>query len=306
MGIGKGGGGPRPPDPVRTARDQYDWNRQAALDSARLNQVNQWTPFGGTYWTGEIGSPNRAQHTVLNPMLGRILFGGGYHPHFGGGGMGYGGGTDGGMAPQAHPWDMTGPVGGQAASPEPARQEQRRPVESDGGPSGADLAWPTGDDVDYGSPLAMAIGRGLDYIGMAAPKTTAALDLVDKGLDPREAHFAVDDYGGSPQGYDGGDWGGGDYDADVADTGWGFQMGGFTGLGTDNRLQPQRIAGRVHEGETVIPADQPEIQGLALALMGRDDDLSALLRDRGRNTRRSPMTSMPAAGGLAALLAGGR
>lgn len=82
--MGKGGGG-RGPDPVKTAQAQYDYNRRAALDSARFNQVNQWTPFGGTYWTGEIGSPDRTQHTVFNPIIARMLFGSSYHPHFGGG-----------------------------------------------------------------------------------------------------------------------------------------------------------------------------------------------------------------------------
>ena len=107
MGKSAGGGGGgvgTAPDPFQTAQQQRAFNTQAAMDSARMNQVNQWTPFGGTYWTGEIGSPNRAQHTVVNPILGRILFGGSYHPHFPGmggkGGVpGYGGGYPGGGMP---------------------------------------------------------------------------------------------------------------------------------------------------------------------------------------------------------------
>ena len=81
--------GPSPPDPVKTAQAQYEYNRKAAEDSARFNQINQCHAVGQYgYWSGEIGSPDRTQHTDYNPTLQRILFGDTYHPHFGGGGGG--------------------------------------------------------------------------------------------------------------------------------------------------------------------------------------------------------------------------
>ena len=38
--------GPSPPDPVKTAQAQYEYNRQAAEDSARFNQINQVDAVG--------------------------------------------------------------------------------------------------------------------------------------------------------------------------------------------------------------------------------------------------------------------
>ena len=70
-----GKGGPKPPDPVRTAQAQMDMNRQAALESAKLNQINQVTPWGSLQYTGELGSPDRAQHMALHPMDQRNLMG---------------------------------------------------------------------------------------------------------------------------------------------------------------------------------------------------------------------------------------
>ena len=363
----KGGGGPSPPDPVRTAQAQYDWNRQAALDSARLNQINQWTPFGGTYWTGEIGSPDRTQHTVYNPALNQAIFGslvpqmlaaysnpldfsgfqsitpmGGeawsgeapaalppamsYHPHFGGG-TGFGGGKGGGMRP--HPWEVMA-AGGVPGAPGPRRMAPR---------GGGSLRDP-GFDVGAWDRGAYGMNTGFDYLG--AGGLLDAIDNATGGALSAGFNAGVDEFGGlSAQegwGYDPGDVGGtdtggfggmsdaetggyggydpsGDYggfdDGDTGgdddggfDGGLGYQLGGYTGVGSDGLPQPQRIAGRVHEKEVVVPATEPAIQGLALALMGRDDDLAALARDTRMQKRRSPMARMPAAGSLAALLAG--
>ena len=71
---------PSTPDPAQTAQAQYKYNRQAAEDSARFNQISQQTPFGSTYYTGEIGEPGRTQHTELHPALSGIFFGGENNP----------------------------------------------------------------------------------------------------------------------------------------------------------------------------------------------------------------------------------
>ena len=94
---------PKPPDPMQTAMAQSEMNRQAALESARMNQVNQTNPFGGVRWSGEIGSPERTQESYLHPMLQAIIFGqgGGQPAGKGGGGQpaGKGGGMQGGSQP---------------------------------------------------------------------------------------------------------------------------------------------------------------------------------------------------------------
>ena len=58
---------PAPPDPVSTSKAQYEYNKEAAYDSAKLNQINQYTPWGDLSYTGDIGSPNRTQHVNLSP-----------------------------------------------------------------------------------------------------------------------------------------------------------------------------------------------------------------------------------------------
>ena len=66
--MGKGSK-PKVPDPVQTAEAQATYNKEAAEHSAGLNQVTQQSPYGSTYWTGEIGTPDRTQHTTLSPAL---------------------------------------------------------------------------------------------------------------------------------------------------------------------------------------------------------------------------------------------
>ena len=75
MGLFGGKGGSRPPDPMQAARTQMDLNRDVMRQNAMYSQINQNTPFGSTYWTGEIGSPDRTQHTQFNPMV-QSIFGG--------------------------------------------------------------------------------------------------------------------------------------------------------------------------------------------------------------------------------------
>ena len=67
---------PTPPDPVKTAQAQSQANRAAIRESAKVNQINQITPFGRTSWSGTIGGPDRTQTTSLNPEINSIFFGG--------------------------------------------------------------------------------------------------------------------------------------------------------------------------------------------------------------------------------------
>lgn len=64
---------PKAPDPTATAAAQTDANREAIEQSARYNQINQVGPYGKTYYTGELGSPNRTQVTELSPAEQRQL-----------------------------------------------------------------------------------------------------------------------------------------------------------------------------------------------------------------------------------------
>ena len=64
MSIGKGSSSPPPaPSPTATASAQAEYNRQAALDTAALNRINETTPFGTASYT--IGGH-------INPETGAI------------------------------------------------------------------------------------------------------------------------------------------------------------------------------------------------------------------------------------------
>lgn len=66
--MGKGSGKmPSAPDPYQTAQAQANVNKQAAYDSAAMNQIGQQTPWGTVSYTGAIGSPDRKQITSLSP-----------------------------------------------------------------------------------------------------------------------------------------------------------------------------------------------------------------------------------------------
>lgn len=58
---------PKPPDPVQTAEAQAEFNQQAALQSAQLNQINEVTPFGSVNFTGALGTPDRTRVVTLSP-----------------------------------------------------------------------------------------------------------------------------------------------------------------------------------------------------------------------------------------------
>ena len=64
---------PAPPDPVATANAQASANRAAIRESALMNQIGQNTPYGSLFYTGEIGSPDRAVNTTLAPAQQAML-----------------------------------------------------------------------------------------------------------------------------------------------------------------------------------------------------------------------------------------
>ena len=82
MGLFGGKGGSRPPDPMQSARTQMDLNRDVMRQNALYSQIGQRTPFAQTYYTGQIGGPDRQQHTQFHPIVQALLFGGA-----GGGGL---------------------------------------------------------------------------------------------------------------------------------------------------------------------------------------------------------------------------
>lgn len=64
---GKGGGSaPPPPDPAATAQAQGQANKEAVRESAVVNQIGTEGPWGRTYFSGDIGSPDRKQVTELS------------------------------------------------------------------------------------------------------------------------------------------------------------------------------------------------------------------------------------------------
>lgn len=98
------------------------------------------------------------------------------------------------------------------------------------------------------------------------------------------------DYGGGDKGDNSGaDGSSGEASGDSSgpdgggDKGGDWMRGGYTGAGPDGVVQPNRIAGRVHEGEAVIPAPMVARYGLTpLMLLARGQvepsRLSAMLR----------------------------
>ena len=60
---------PTPPDPAATAQAQAQANAEAVREAARVNQINQVTPFGSIQFTGGIGTPQRTQTLELPPDL---------------------------------------------------------------------------------------------------------------------------------------------------------------------------------------------------------------------------------------------
>lgn len=75
LGGGKGGSAPAAPDPAATAQAQAQANKEAVLESAKVNQINQVSPYGNVSYSGTIGSPDRTQTLTLPPEVQAILEG---------------------------------------------------------------------------------------------------------------------------------------------------------------------------------------------------------------------------------------
>ena len=58
---------PQPANPAATAATQSQYNSQAAYDTARLNAVDQYTPFGSAVYTRDANGDPTAVTTQLNP-----------------------------------------------------------------------------------------------------------------------------------------------------------------------------------------------------------------------------------------------
>ena len=294
MGSKSGGGGSAP-DPFQTAQAQAALNRQAALDSMRFNQINQVTPWTSRYWTGDIGSPNRTQHTAYNPILQSIIFGGNNK------------GGQNAIPPGMAGGGIEDPLLGANSPFAPKQQEPDYHESGDPGDFGVDAG-----SYDTFGQFANALKRGFrtgnwgmggdpGYSGLDADAAAqAAMDDMAghmSGLDEPGGYSGTgygtdfsglgidDDVGFDDGGYDDG-FDGGYSDDDFG----GFQQGGFTGYGSDGVLQPSNPAGIVHEGEMVIPA--PMVHAMMPMKKKRQPN---------------PMTTVQGQqqGGLAAILAGG-
>ena len=64
---------PAAPDPYATAAAQASANSAAVRESALMNQIGQNTPYGNLFYSGEIGSPDRAVNTTLAPAQQAML-----------------------------------------------------------------------------------------------------------------------------------------------------------------------------------------------------------------------------------------
>jgi len=64
--MGKGSSkAPKAPDPAETAQAQAAANKEAILESAKVNQIGEITPYGTLRYEGEIGDPGRTRITEL-------------------------------------------------------------------------------------------------------------------------------------------------------------------------------------------------------------------------------------------------
>lgn len=68
MGLFRSPKAPPPPDPYATAAAQSAANKEAVRETALVNQIGTQGPWGRTYYTGKVGSPDRTQVTELNPV----------------------------------------------------------------------------------------------------------------------------------------------------------------------------------------------------------------------------------------------
>ncbi len=65
--FGKSSGGGGGQDPAAAARAQGEANKEAVRESAKVNQINEVTPWGDLFYSGEIGESDRTRTTSLTP-----------------------------------------------------------------------------------------------------------------------------------------------------------------------------------------------------------------------------------------------
>jgi hypothetical protein len=58
---------PAAPDPNAVAAAQSGANKEAVLQSAKVNQINQNSPYGSLSYSGTVGEPDRTATTTFNP-----------------------------------------------------------------------------------------------------------------------------------------------------------------------------------------------------------------------------------------------
>lgn len=63
----KSASAPSYPDPTAMATAQSAANKEAVTESAKVNQINEVTPYGNLTYSGEIGSPDRTRTMTLTP-----------------------------------------------------------------------------------------------------------------------------------------------------------------------------------------------------------------------------------------------
>ncbi len=73
MGKKSAPAAPAAPDPQQTAAAQASANKEAVLESAKVNQINEVTPYGNVSYTGSIGDPDRTRITSLSDPQQRQL-----------------------------------------------------------------------------------------------------------------------------------------------------------------------------------------------------------------------------------------
>jgi len=67
------GSKPKAPDPMATAQAQNQVNQEAINSAAKINQINEYTPFGSRTYSGSYDTGDRAVTDSLSPELQNIL-----------------------------------------------------------------------------------------------------------------------------------------------------------------------------------------------------------------------------------------
>ena len=125
----------------------------------------------------------------------------------------------------------------------------------------------TGKEIDY-SQIGHEYGGGPDGGSMSDAEADAAAAATAADYSHSDPGYGYDD-SSDDGGYDDGGYGDGD-DGLGGQEGDAFRHGGYTGLGRDRKLQRNRRAGDVHEGEYVLRNEAVDAIGIpALDMLNR-------------------------------------